>query len=122
MSANFSKFQLLIKLEKDLLQAEIRNTRKIVDELLADEFMEFCSSGRIAYKADTVESLSNETDFTVTADCFSPKELADDIVLLTYKSTNLQTGGVALRSSIWKFIDGRWQMIFHQGTKVPSER
>ena len=21
-----------------------------------------------------------------------------------------------LRSSIWKLIDGRWQMVFHQGT------
>jgi hypothetical protein len=27
-----------------------------------------------------------------------------------------------LRSSIWKRIDGRWQMIFHQGTAMGHSR
>lgn len=118
MSENFAKFQMIIKLEKELLNPATRNSPKRVDELLADEFVEFGSSGKISYKADTIASLSTETDFAVTADCFSPKELSVDVVLLTYKSTNLQTNSVALRSSIWKLIDGRWQMVFHQGTKV----
>jgi hypothetical protein len=26
----------------------------------------------------------------------------------------------SLRSSLWVIRDGRWQMLFHQGTRVPT--
>jgi hypothetical protein len=49
--------------------------------------------------------------------------LADDVVLLTYRSFRLAEDTEdrqTLRSSLWKFISGRWQMVFHQGT--PTDR
>jgi hypothetical protein len=49
---------------------------------------------------------------------------APAVVLVTYRAGR-QHGSEAsseasLRSSIWKRIDGRWQMLFHQST-VASE-
>jgi hypothetical protein len=44
----------------------------------------------------------------------------EEVVLVTYRSVSRDpVSGKerhALRSSIWKLIDGRWQMTFHQGT------
>jgi xylulose-5-phosphate/fructose-6-phosphate phosphoketolase len=45
-----------------------------------------------------------------------------DVALVTYRSVSLYPDGSkfhSLRSSIWKIIDGRWRMAFHQGTLIP---
>ncbi|MFN7023436.1 MAG: hypothetical protein ACK4QP_02735 [Pseudorhizobium sp.] len=51
--------------------------------------------------------------------------LSHDVVLVTYKSmrepTESQEGRQTLRSSIYRHQDGRWQMIFHQGTPIPLD-
>jgi hypothetical protein len=33
-------------------------------------------------------------------------------------SSELATATHALRSSLWVYRNGRWQMIFHQGTRL----
>lgn len=51
---------------------------------------------------------------------FQVKLLSPDVVLTTYRVVKLSEKrsetGHSLRSSIWKSIDKRWQMVFHQGT------
>lgn len=42
--------------------------------------------------------------------------LSEDTVLTTYRVKDETRMLNTLRSSIWKFIEGRWQMFFHQGT------
>ncbi len=52
---------------------------------------------------------------------FSIKVLADDVVLATYVSHRHnpdEDPKHALRSSIWKLMDGRWKIVFHQGTPI----
>ena len=53
---------------------------------------------------------------------FSIRGLARDVIFATYLSIRQEESGNhplhSLRSSIWKQIDGRWQMVFHQGTLV----
>nr|WP_242876402.1 DUF4440 domain-containing protein [Desulfosporosinus hippei] len=53
---------------------------------------------------------------------FQVKVLATDVVLATYRAVKTNESREemrnSLRSSIWKFIDGRWQMVFHQGTRT----
>jgi hypothetical protein len=49
--------------------------------------------------------------------------LSSDVVLITYRAAKESASAeeattYSLRSSIWKFIDGRWQITFHQGTPV----
>lgn len=113
-------------LEQKLHRPEVRQSPEAVRALLADDFIEFGSSGRVYNKASIVEALAEET----TAEAalvpevhhFTVQFIAPDAVLVTYRSSR-RTDGTArrttLRSSIWKLIDGRWQMLFHQGTVVP---
>ena len=49
------------------------------------------------------------------------RALAQNVLLLTYRSVRKRGSAVELhpsRSSIRKLIDGRWKMVFHQGTRV----
>src|SRR5262249_61518516 len=108
-------------LEIALHKREVRSSPKAVSELLADEFVEFGSSGTVYDKPAIIEALNNETtDPQITVEEFSVRDLAPDVVLVTYKSKPAGSQVVtALRSSIWKRIGGRWQMVFHQGTRMP---
>lgn len=113
---------LIRRLEEELFKQTIRGSPEAVSRLLADDFVEFGRSGGVHRKDEVISSLAAEGAGAVearTAGDFDLKSLADDVVLLTYRSHRLGAGGQeldTLRSSIWKFIEGRWQMVFHQGT------
>ncbi|MGZ0784617.1 hypothetical protein ACXM5X_16815 [Pseudomonas saponiphila] len=55
---------------------------------------------------------------------FSLLPLAPDLAQVTYLCHNAAAGGLAAssawRSSLWRCREGRWQMLFHQGTPRPS--
>lgn len=103
------------ELETALHKKNLRNSPEAVAKLLADEFMEFGSSGRVFDKTTIIEMLKNEiTDLQVTVANFDARELTQGVVLVTYHTSN------SLRSSIWQLMDGRWQMVFHQGTRIPQ--
>lgn len=127
MAADDSDVSFFRSLEQKLHRPEIRRSPDAVRALLADAFVEFGSSGTVYDKASIVEALAGEStaeavlvpdvnDFAVCA-------IASDVVLVTYRSSRHRPDGTAerttLRSSIWKRIDDRWQMTFHQGTVVP---
>jgi hypothetical protein len=106
--------QELEELERQLLQQEVRNNPKLVSALLADEFIEFGSSGRVWLRSEIIEALRYEQPRSVTLmRSFRVQQLAPDVVFVTYLAAS-QTD--SLRSSIWVRRDGRWQMLFHQGT------
>lgn len=108
----------LRELEESLLLPDVRKSRKLV-ELLSDEFIEFGSSGRIYDKADLVAALQGEQPSTQTTSDFRVTELSPQVALLTYRIHRHGEPPVhTLRSSIWKQTDGRWRMVFHQGTLV----
>ena len=52
------------------------------------------------------------------------QEIAPGVARETYRTVwqGADSGAarVVPRSSLWTYRDGRWQMIFHQGTKVPD--
>jgi hypothetical protein len=108
----------LCQLEKQLLQPEIRTSPEKLSKLLADEFFEFGSSGNVWYKKDIgSEGLSV---WKMTLYDFEVHILAPDVALTTYRVIDETRKMHTLRSSIWKFKDGRWQMFFHQGTPTKS--
>ena len=101
-----------------LLKPEIRKSAADLDRLLADDFLEFGSSGNIYNKKDTLEMLPGLGTIYEASD-LKAKILSEDIIQTTFRTTQTKTNGqtsMSLRSSIWKKIDGSWQMIFHQGT------
>lgn len=108
-------------LEERLLQSDFRRNREAVSDLLADDFREFGSSGRVWNKTEILDLLGTEATFRVTLQNFHAIELASGAFLLTYTTTEQHLGtqsAVALRSSIWIMRAGRWQIIFHQGTRT----
>ena len=123
MEPELDTADLLRSLEEQLLRPDTRRSADKVSDLLADEFVEFGSSGRVFDKAQIIESLRQEQEArsvrrTITD--FSATSLATETVLITYRlivcRDTSEEERHTLRSSIWKLINGRWQMVFHQGT------
>ncbi|WNS41418.1 DUF4440 domain-containing protein [Paenibacillus sp. MMS20-IR301] len=107
-------------LEEQLLSNEVRTNPAAVSLLIADDYTEFGSSGRVYKKEDQVgEGGAGEVRMTLSH--FELRTLSEEAVLATYRTFNEDTGIHCLRSSIWKFRDGRWQMFFHQGTPVKGK-
>ncbi|WP_392535854.1 DUF4440 domain-containing protein [Nostoc sp. C117] len=124
MKADYLNESFLRELEERLLQPDIRKSAKDVMDLLADEFIEFGSSGRVFDKQQIIKSLENEpieplTQISITE--FKTLVLATGVVLVTYRIVKHISGEQpvdSLRSSIWKLIDNQWKIIFHQGTVI----
>lgn len=116
----------LFELETSLHKNEVRNSSQAVAALLADDFIEFGSSGRIFNKAAIIEALKTEiVDGHPAIANFQVRELAPGVALVTYIATRRAgeepTVFRALRSSLWRRSNGRWQMTFHQGTRIPAQ-
>lgn len=114
-----------LELETSLHKREIRAFAEALSRLLAEDFVEFGSSGRVFNRPGIIQALGEEEgDLRVTVENFAIKELAADVVLVTYVASRSGEGQSSvvtrtLRSSIWKRVDGNWQMLFHQGTRIP---
>jgi len=115
------------ELETSLHRREIRNSPDAVSALLTDDFLEFGSSGKIWDKPSMVASMEKEQlDLQVTVEDFAARELAPGVVLVTYVSRRGEgnagdpSAPSTLRSSIWKAFDGKWRMVFHQGTRTSA--
>jgi len=125
MDADKTLAELLRELEERLLRWDVRRSPAAVGDLLADEFVEFGSSGRVFDKQQIIDALRGEATTTERSVLdFRTSVLAPGVVLATYRLARSDSGGVPesfLRSSIWKLIGERWQMVFHQGTasRVP---
>ena len=111
--------QHLQKLEESHIGLEVRSNMEKLDEILADDFFEIGSSGFMYDKQECLETGVVLTEMTLHNYEISP--LADDVVLSTYFIVDTTRNRNTLRSSIWKFIDGRWQLYFHQGTITPLQ-
>ncbi len=115
-SLNFLKEHLCM-LEEKLLKPEIRTSQIELKNLLADEFFEFGSSGRVLYKDEQLDNGIGIVKMTLSD--FEIHPLSNEITFVTYRIFNEIKKQHTLRSSIWKFKDGHWKMYFHQGT--PTE-
>lgn len=109
-------YQTIYKLELSLLESGIRHSPAQLEKLIADEFTEFGSSGRVYSKPDLLKSLPSEESREFIVTDFEIRELSQHVILAMYKT--IEEGAVSLRSSIWKQYNDEWKMIFHQGTKV----
>ena len=106
----------LRELEESLLRPDVRTSPEVV-ELIADDFVEFGSSGRVYTKSDIVATLRAESPVALSASDFHATMLGDDVALVTYRATRHATPPVhSLRSSIWRLYEGCWRIVFHQGT------
>jgi hypothetical protein len=108
--------EVLRGLEASLLESSVRKNVARVSELLAEDFREYGSSGRVFDKAQIIADLRDEVPYAIAMQEFACMMLAEGVALVTYRSVR-ESGFEAIRSSIWVMRDGRWRMIFHQGTR-----
>lgn len=113
-------------LEEELLRPEVRRSGDRTAALLADEFVEFGSSGRVISKHDAIEGMAKEAPARWAVSHFKAVPLDQGVMLVTYRATRQDIAGgppvESLRSSVWKVIGGRWQIVFHQGTRSQQRR
>ena len=106
--------------EERLLRQDIRHSPDEAGALLAADFFEFGRSGVVWNRQQTIEALAQEPLMERSMRDFTTRLLSESVVLVTYRSVLRDPVSSeewhALRSSVWKLIDGRWQIIFHQGT------
>ncbi len=116
------EFEVDIDLKEQILMLEtqLMYARKDdFEKILADDYVEFGSSGLKYDKTMQLSSLDDEaglhkipyvmTDFTI-------KQLAPNIIHSTYCTTTIANGKKSLRSSVWQLHETAWKMYFHQGT------
>lgn len=112
----------IYELESSLLQPEVRSSLAKLNELLADDFMEFGSSGLMYNKQNVLERLPSNTDkITYTIENFEVKVLSESIIFATFKTdkvTNNEDKIISLRSSLWRKEGEIWKIFFHQGTPI----
>jgi hypothetical protein len=111
----------LFHLEQQLLEPSTRRDVTALTSLLAEDFREFGSSARIYTRQQIIDALAAESPRNITLSDPLCRQLAEDIALLTYRSTRtiaLEPVSHALRSSLWVYRNNRWQMVFHQGTTI----
>lgn len=106
------------QLEERLLRGDTRRSSTEVERLLADDFVEFGSSGKVYDRASIVQALGAELDIQVSMRDFSVILLAPGVALATYKCDLRREGKArySLRSTVWLLRDGEWKVRFHQGT------
>ena len=109
----------LVELEWALWRAETRFDRPFMEQVLADDFVEFGRSGRVYARPDTL-AVHGETIEANLID-IEVHLLAEDVALVTYLSeVHHEQVDLANRALAWVRRDGRWRLRFHQGT--PTER
>lgn len=106
----------LYSLETALLKEEVRKSPELLNELLADDFIEYSSTGAIFDKENVLNRLPSEDDPRISLSDFEMKYLSPTSALTTFKIFVKSKAKYSLRSSVWKLNDMKWQMTFHQGT------
>ena len=123
MEAEASVREHILALEQRLLCPELRQSQTELEQLLADDFLEFGSSGSMYRKHDVIAALQHQTPQPMSLAEFQVSLLASDVALATFRITRQASPGAppshSLRSSIWKLNLGKWQLLFHQGTPCP---
>lgn len=112
----------LQELELKLLSPLVRKSRESLSSLLAPDFREFGSSGRVFSRSEITEALETEPPVQLSISDLPVKILADGVALVTYRALKREAAThselASLRSSLWVINDGQWQMLFHQGTNI----
>lgn len=107
-------------LERRLLEPGIRSSGQELESLLADNFIEFGTSGRVWTRQEIIADLLLQPTTEVEVDSVASRHIGEDTVLITYRSRRVGEADLkeALRSSIWQRQGGNWKIVFHQGTRA----
>jgi ribonuclease HI len=116
--------EYLMRCERALLDPAVRRDRTQVETLLAEDFQEFGSSGRVWDRQTIVDSLATEDYAPPTAEQMHCTQITADVALVTYRTVRIDSSTGArketLRSSLWIKESDKWRVRFHQGTPASN--
>lgn len=110
-------------LELELLTRAARSSVRRLDELLADDFCEVGRSGTPYTKQQVLAQLPSEGARSFDVRAMRAASVAPGVQLVSYETVEPGAAGASqrvLRNSLWVLRDGRWQMVFHQGTPAAA--
>jgi hypothetical protein len=110
----------LLRHEQDLMQLATRSSRKKLEAFLAEDFVEIGSAGNVYDRESVISALLLEQPVAWSIVSFKAREVTEGVALVTYIATK-GDGQSALRSSLWRRDEGKWKMVFHQGTRILGE-
>ena len=109
-------------LEARLVDAEIRQSHEELQELLAPEFREIGTSGHFHPRAAVFEASRVPGRIAIAIEDLVVQPITEDAAIVTYRATARDSEtdkiSISVRSSIWRRRTGRWQIVFHQGTRL----
>lgn len=107
-----------IESELRLLDPATRSDVAAVDALLAEDFTQIGTSGRLWSRTERLAAIAGfdpSTEPEVVAD-MEGIVIGRELVLLRYVSG--APGQLVRRSSVWRFDGEGWRIVFHQGTST----
>jgi hypothetical protein len=106
----------LKELEESLWRAETRLDRDYMEEVLAPDFFEYGSSGRIYAREDVLGKSAEPIKARLPLEAWAARLIDGQTVQTTY-ITGIEDAPLrANRSSIWSRTSQGWKLRFHQGT------
>src|SRR5690242_572746 len=110
----------LLRLEETLADPGVRRSPDELARLLADDFREFGSSGRVFDKVQIIQALQEQQTVKLWLEHPEMIRVAPDGPLVTHRGKAQFPGSRTIsqsrRSSIWRHRGGRWEVVCHQGT------
>lgn len=106
--------EAVVELEQELLDPEVRGDYGQLAYLLHPDFREIGASGRLWGREELIEELVQGPQVHARFELIDAVAIGADALQIIYRTVN--GTGSALRSSLWRRVDGRWRLLFHQGT------
>lgn len=118
MEINRGDKDTLERLEEELWREETRFDLHRMNELLAEDFIEFGRSGRVYQRQDTLSVERRAIDTILPLPNLRIQLLDANIAQVTYDSADTHNGVIeyARRCSILSRTKSCWELHFHQGT------
>lgn len=110
-------------LEAALWTADTRFDRDWMDDVLAPDFIEFGSSGRMYDREQVLTNVWREINAELPLPDYQVEAITPDVAIAHYRSVVSEEGGTehGRRTSIWVRTEQGWKLRFHQGTALPDE-
>ncbi|MDV6341638.1 DUF4440 domain-containing protein [Nitrosomonas sp. Is24] len=114
--------KLIQQLELSLLQSDLTAHPGLIDELLAEDFEEIDQQGTIRTRNDVINWLMcKDPGMHWAFKDFRIKVVSGDVVLVIYslqKPDQPDAGsGGSTRTSLWRYRNNQWKMVFHQASR-----
>ncbi|TMP39735.1 DUF4440 domain-containing protein [Pseudoalteromonas rubra] len=120
----FDTLDMLIGLERELLDPAVRENPQRLAQLLDEDFYEISANGLMFNKSHVLARLPREKVPQFYNQDFQGQMLAEHLAQITYHAAYRRNAysnlNYSVRMSIWRSRASGWQLLFHQGTPCPE--